>query len=146
MDQVNAVTAAIPAAFLAIAIYYLLYMIFNSRVTRNHANAFQFSVGTILLWSRNVEASMEQVKRNYEWQIDQWAGFAKVILAASLAFVSAVAASLLKGEVKDVEPVMVAIISLGLVCSLLAYAICQSRVSRLRIEFLSIYNLLEALR
>jgi len=106
----------------------------------------RITVGMIMAWGRNIDAAAAQIAKTYEWQIQQWSGFANSLLTATLSFISAVAASSFTSDFKINTRRLISLVILTLATSLLSYANCQQRISYLKSEFYHFYNLLLLLK
>lgn len=100
------------------------------------------SVLDLMIWSVDVDSSMDQLRAAYEWHIDQWVDLGRIILTAALGFVSALAVGWLKNEIKLDHAIVVTVVAVGLTGSFLVFAYCQRTVQRLRHEFMAIYTIL----
>jgi hypothetical protein len=135
-DQVRLYILLFGLAVGVAAVYFLVGTI-TSRRSRNN-----ISIRTIVRWGRSVDAAIAQITKAYEWRIQQWTSCGTAILTAALGFISAVAVSSFKEELRMNSWIVASIVSLALLASLCSYAICQQRITRLKDEYLRLYSLL----
>ncbi|MHC4459028.1 MAG: hypothetical protein ACYS0I_18460, partial [Planctomycetota bacterium] len=94
---------------------------------------------------QNLEISMEQIKKTYDWQISQWSVFGKALLTASLAFVSGSVIAKLKGELKFEGTSDLLYICIGVFVTLAAYGVSGYQIRQLRKEYLGVYKIINFL-
>lgn len=110
------------------------------------SSRYPITVGMIINWARNLDSAIDQITKAYEWRIAQWSGFGGAILTSLLGFVSAVAVSSFKDNFLQLSWWRIVAVSLGLLASIVSYFFSQQMISRIREEYLQLYNLLQLLR
>ena len=100
----------------------------------------EYFVGDIFLWSRHAAGAMLNITKAFDWRVTQWSGFATALLAATLAFVSAVVVEYFKGTPL---PNLGKVALLGVAASILVFVLSQRRIRLLKNQFLRIYSLLQ---
>jgi len=106
----------------------------------------ELSLRDILTWAENIDSAIERITKSYEWRINQWSGFGNAILTSILAFISTVAVAFFKQEIKMEQRTTLIIVLIGVGASIASYAFCQKTITRLKGEFLSLYNILLRLK
>lgn len=98
--------------------------------------------GDILSWSQELNISIAQLQKAYDWRIAQWSSAATAFLSATFAFISATVIETFKNPNILSSPDAVIIVMLGSFASIAIYGVCQYQIRRLRREFVRLYSLL----
>lgn len=138
------VTQSITIVAVAAYILYLVMALWSWR-RRQRRITLDISVADIIQWSQNLEISMEQIKKTYDWQISQWSIFGKALLTASLTFVSGSVIAKLKGDLKFEGTSDFLYICFGVIVTLSAYGFSSYHIRQLRKEYLSVYKIINFL-
>ena len=103
----------------------------------------EISVADVIEWAQELEISMNQIQKSYEWRISQWSIFGKAVLTSALAFVSGATIAILRGEIQ-VQCVWDAInICIGIILALSTYGVSLYRIRQLRNEYIGLYRIIK---
>lgn len=105
----------------------------------------EVSSADLIRWSNDIETSMEQIQKAYDWKINQWSSFGKAFLTATLAFISTVIIAILKGKITLESGHDSLNVALGVLSALIIYCITIYQTRQYRREYLAIYKLMKTL-
>lgn len=126
-------------------ISYVSYTFFRRYLRRwlEIGQQVEISVADIIEWAQELEISMNQIQKAYEWRISQWSIFGKAVLTSAFAFVSGATVALLKGELQVQYTWDIINICIGLILALATYCVSLYQINRLRKEYIALYRIIE---
>ncbi|PYV70491.1 MAG: hypothetical protein DMG97_19155 [Acidobacteria bacterium] len=98
------------------------------------------TVYDVLTWADDVNLSIAQVQKAYDWRIAQRAAFANAVLTAIFAFLSSAVIETYKETLRI--PHFWTLVAIGTVVYFGIYLFFRWEIRRLRQEFLALYTLL----
>jgi len=98
----------------------------------------------LFIFLKDLSVSMNQLQKNYDWNISQWSTFANTVLTATLSFAAACVLEYFKNSIS--RPHLGIVAAAGISVSVALYVKCQSEITRLRSEFEGLHSLLMFLK
>jgi len=130
------------AAFLAIGI--VLFVVWVIHLIIRALAPLYISAVDLFMFLKDLSVSMNQLQKNYDWNISQWSTLANAVLTAMLSIVATCVVEYFKGSIPRPQVAIVAAAAIAV--SFPLYVKCQSEIARLRSEFEGLHSLLMFLK